>query len=136
MKKYTALEIAKVKKPGRYAVGFGAYLQVTGAHGRSWIFRYERDGRTRHMGLGPVALVSLAEARDKALTLRKLLLDGGDPLSAKRQARQLAAVTAQTFRQCADAYITAHEAGWRGRQSYAQWTQSLTTFVHPIIGEL
>jgi integrase len=139
MKKLTALEIGRITKPGRYAVGFGAYLQITGKRGRSWVFRYERDGRARHVGLGPVALVSLAEARAKALDYRKQLLDGGDPLTAKQQARHarlLAAVTARTFRQCADGYISAHEAGWRSAQSHTQWVSSLAASVHPIIGEL
>jgi integrase len=91
------------------------------------------------MGLGPVALVSLAEARAKALAYRKLLLDGGDPLAAKQQARQarlLASAAAQTFRQCAEGYVTAHEPGWRSAQSHAQWVQSLSAFVYPVIGEL
>jgi hypothetical protein len=83
-KALTALQVAKLKKPGRYAVGFGAYLQVAGTRGRGWIFCYERGGRARHVGLAPVALVSLAEARAKALAYRKLLLDGGDPLAAKQ----------------------------------------------------
>jgi len=139
MKKLTAIQVARITKPGRYAVGDNCYLQITGENGRSWIFRYERDGRARHVGLGPVALVSLAEARAKALAYRKLLLDGGDPLTSKRQAQQarlLATVATQTFRQCGDAYVAAHEAGWRNPQSCAQWRQSLSAFVYPVIGEL
>jgi integrase len=139
MKRLTALDVARITKPGRYAVGFGAYLQVTGKRGRSWVFRYERDGRARHVGLGPVALVSLAEARAKALDYRKQLLDGGDPLAAKQQARHgrlLAAATARTFRQCAEGHISAHEAGWRSARSSAQWVSSFAAFAYPIIGEL
>ena len=44
-----------------------------------------RHGRTREMGLGPLALVSLAEARDKALACRRLLLDGIDPIEARQR---------------------------------------------------
>jgi integrase len=139
MKKLTALEVARITRPGRYAVGFGAYLQITGKRGRSWVFRYERDGRARHVGLGSVALVSLAEARAKALAYRKQLLDGGDPLTAKQQARQarlLATATTRTFRQCAEGYVSAHEAGWRSAQAHKQWVSSLVAFAHPIVGEL
>jgi integrase len=135
MKFPTALAVARITKPGRYAVGCGAYLQITGKGGRSYIFRYG----THYVGLGSTKLVSLAEARAKGLAYRKLLLDGGDPLTAKRQARQarlLASVSTQTFRQCAEGYVAAHEAGWRNPQSRAQWIQSLSAFVYPVVGEL
>ena len=89
-KSLTALAATKITKPGRYAVGDGAYLQITGEKGRSWIFRYEREGRGRHVGLGPVSLVTLAEAREKARTYRRLLLDGIDPLDKRAAARQRA----------------------------------------------
>ena len=80
----TSLAIGKLRKPGRYAVGNGVYLQITGDNGRSWVFRFERDyggkRRGRHIGLGPFALVSLAEAREKGSEYRKLLPKGIDPL--------------------------------------------------------
>ena len=87
----TAIAISKIREPGRYAVGNGVYLQITGDNGRSWVFRFERDydgkRRGRHIGLGPCALVSLAEAREKGLEYRKLLLNGIDPLDHKRALR-------------------------------------------------
>ena len=52
------------------ADGGNLYLQCTlGADGsvrRSWLFRYERGGRRREMGLGPLHTIGLGEARDKA----------------------------------------------------------------------
>ena len=115
----TAVAIAKIARPGRHSVGNGVYLQITG-RGRSWVFRYERayEGkrRGRHVGLGPCALVSLAEARAKGLELRRLLTNGLDPLDYKRAARQQALEAAArevTFRECAERYIAAHESGWR-----------------------
>ena len=92
MKKLTALAVSKIIQPGRYAVGDGAYLQITGERGRSWLFRYRdrRTGKARQMGLGPADLVSLAEARDKARTCRKLLLDGIDPLENRQALRDRA----------------------------------------------
>jgi hypothetical protein len=50
-----------------YADGDGLYLQVTSASARSWIFRYRRNGKTHEMGLGTIKIVTLAEAREKAL---------------------------------------------------------------------
>ena len=40
-----------------------------------------KDGTSHGMGLGSLELVTLAEARDKALLCRKMLLDGIDPLA-------------------------------------------------------
>jgi Arm DNA-binding domain len=57
------------------------------------------------MGLGPLADVSLAEAREKALAARKLRLEGIDPLEARkaqRTAAQLEASKAMTFGACVD----------------------------------
>jgi integrase len=140
MKKLTAIEIAKIKKPGRYSVGDGAYLQITGENGRSWIFRYERGGRARHIGLGSCRYVTLAEARERAHAMRRsLILDGVDPLEAKRRAereRLLASATAKTFREIAFDYIAAHEDSWRGDHSRKQWTSSLEKYVFPRIGAM
>ncbi len=52
----TAVAIAKMRKPGRYAVGNGVYLQIAGKNSRCWVFRFEREHegrrRGRHVGLG------------------------------------------------------------------------------------
>ena len=37
------------------------------------------NGRRREMGLGPLAILSLAEARERANECRKMRLDGIDP---------------------------------------------------------
>ena len=63
-------------------------LQVDARSGvASWVFRYMVDGCEHCAGLGPLHTVSLKEARDKALALRKLRVDGVDPLEQKRTAR-------------------------------------------------
>ena len=59
----TALKVEKAKKPGMYADGGGLYLRVTPEGARNWVLRYMLDRRPRWMGLGPLALYSLAEAR-------------------------------------------------------------------------
>ena len=60
----TARTVATKKKPGRYGDGGGLWLQVSKFDTKSWVYRFMLDGRARHMGLGPVDLVSLAEARE------------------------------------------------------------------------
>jgi integrase len=141
MQKYpSAKELGKKTKPGRYAVGHGAYLQISKWGTRSWILRYVRDGKARHLGLGSCTYVTLAEAREKAHAARRaMVLDDIDPLMAKRQAKRgrlLASAREKSFKQCALDYIAAHEAGWRGDHSRQQWIKSLEKHVFPRIGDL
>ena len=58
--------------PGRHCDGNGLYLYVQPTGTRSWIQRLAIRGRNRELGLGSVALISLAEAREQALANRKL----------------------------------------------------------------
>jgi hypothetical protein len=149
----TAIQVAKLRAPGRYADGGGLYLQVSkaqrarsgsGAAGgndvtKSWLFRFERGGRERQMGLGPITIVSLADARERARAARRLLLDGHDPIEARqreRDALRLAAAKAMTFAECADAFITAHAPGWRNEKHAAQWRATLKTYAEPLLGGL
>jgi len=140
MRKYlSAAAVAKLKKPGRYAVGDNCYLQISKWNTRAWVYRYTHNGQAHHMGLGPYRLVTLAEARSKAREAARSVLDGVDPLEAKRRARRaslLAGVKDKTFRQCAEAYIAAHETTWRHPKHHHQWNASLAQYVYPIIGDL
>jgi integrase len=135
----TALAVQRAKKtPGMHADGGGLYLQVT-PNGASWIFRFMLNGRSREMGLGPLALFGLQEARERALDARRLRHAGIDPIEARdaeRAAKRLSESKAITFRQCADAYVKAHRAGWRNAKHAAQWEATLTTYADPIIGAL
>ncbi|MCH8238781.1 MAG: integrase arm-type DNA-binding domain-containing protein [Proteobacteria bacterium] len=135
----TATRVAKTKEPGRYADGNGLWLQVKPSGSRSWLFRYMRNGKARHMGLGPLRDVSLADARAKAADCRKVLLDDRDPLDERRAARteaQLADARAMTFRQCAEAYMAAHEATWKNAKHRQQWRSTLATYAHTKFGNL
>jgi integrase len=126
-------------KRGRYGDGGGLFLQVSKWGTKAWIFRYERDGRERHMGLGPLHAVSLAQARERARHYRQLRTQGIDPIEAREAAgaeRRIAAAKAKTFDQCADAYIAAHRAGWRNAKHAAQWEATLATYASPAFGKL
>ncbi len=135
----TALAVSRTTQAGLYGDGGGLYLQITPAGVKSWLFRYMRQGKARGMGLGPLHTINLAEARSKALACRKLLLDGADPLEAKRQHRISVALSnakSMTFEQCATAYIAAHKAGWKSEKHASQWTNTLETYAYPIFGKL
>src|SRR4051794_22366033 len=82
-----ARQVQSLKTPGLFADGGGLYLQITPTGSKSWIFRYQINGRRRDLGLGPAHTVSLAEARQKALESRKVCLTGKDPLEMRRAER-------------------------------------------------
>src|SRR5262249_39689982 len=135
----SALQIKKLTKPGLYGDGGGLALQVQLGPTKSWVFRYMRAGEAHKMGLGPLALVSLAEARQKALEARRLLLAGTDPLQARADGRAKAAAEALrtiTFKQCAERYIADHEPSWKNDKHAAQWQSTIDAYANPIIGEL
>jgi integrase len=135
----TALKVEKAKKPGMYADGGGLYLRVTPEGARNWVLRFMINRRPRWMGLGPLSLYGLAEARARALDARRKRHEGIDPIEARRadRARQrLDAAKAVTFRQCGESYVNSHRAGWRNDKHAGQWTATLSTYAYPAIGAL
>src|SRR5215469_17773076 len=108
----SARAVVALTEPGRYAVGHGAYLQISQWKTRSWIFRYVRNGRARHVGMGSFEYVTLQEARERAIEYRRMLARGVDPLDTKRGIKleqQRAEARSKTLEQVAREYIAAHE---------------------------
>jgi integrase len=138
----SSARVRTVRRKGMYPDGLGLYLRVTeGRHGptKSWLFRYGIGGRERYCGLGALHTIGLAEAREKAKECRQIILDGGDPIAARRARRsdqRLAAARAMTFEECAKAYIHDHAPTWRSAKSGEQWVSSLSSYVYPAIGKL
>lgn len=138
----TAKHIAKLRRRPRgkpYPDGHGLHLQVKSLNAASWLFRYERNGRDRWMGLGPLHTVSLAEARVRAKQARLGLLDGIDPIEARtaaKAAKALEAAKSATFEQAAEAYFKAHEARWRSARHAQIFVGSLRSYAYPAIGKL
>jgi integrase len=140
-------------KPGkdnflaRLLDGGGLYLQATlsktGGVNRNWVFRYERNGKRRDMGLGSLHDVGLAAARQKAKELREqLVLEGIDPLEARNEKRAkhraicAEKARARTFRECVEMYLSVHESKWKNRKHAQQWRATLETYAYPVIGDL
>lgn len=142
----TALKV-KNAKPGRYGDGNGLYLFVRTTDAKFWVFRYTREGRMREMGLGRAGdgdeAVTLAEARDKAIDLFRLVRAGVDPLAQREAEAKAAAADAQkatirgiTFRTVAERYLDTHEKTWRNPKHRMQWRNTLEAYAHPHFGAL
>ncbi len=137
-KKLSAVMLKKLG-PGLHGDGLNLWFQVTPQGNRSWLLRYYREGRARAMGLGPLHTLTLAEAREKALEARKMLLAGKDPIDERDKARadaRLNAAKAITFRTAAERYIEAHKAGWKNAKHSEQWSATLTAYAYPVLGNL
>jgi integrase len=114
-------------------------MQIGEGNTRAWILRYQIDGRARHMGLGSAKWITLAQAREKAREAMAQVVEGIDPIAARKRAKQTRmaeTAAARSFKDCAAAYIASHEAGWRNAQSSVQWRQSLADYVFPHFGDM
>jgi integrase len=91
------------------------------------------------MGIGPTHTISLAEARERATEARKLLIDGIDPLAAKRTrlaALRAADAKAMTFADCVRGFIRDNEASWTNAKHRREWEWSLVQYAYPVFGSL
>ncbi len=118
-------------QPGRHADGNGLYLFVQPSGTRSRIQRLLVRGRRRELGPGSVALVPLAEAREKALANRKLGRQGGEPLAEKRRAEGI-----PTFAEAAMRVLEQKRDGWRNPKHSREWLSSLSRIAFPRIGKM
>lgn len=137
----SALEVRRLTAPGRWSVGGvdGLALQVTGPGARSWVLRVTAAGKQREMGLGSFPSVTLADARERARTLRTQLASGQDPVAERQAARSAAAAereAQQTFSALAEQYIAQHASGWKNAKHAAQWVATLETYAGPVLGKL
>jgi hypothetical protein len=139
MRELNVKQVEALTKPGHHRVSKNLYVQIGPTGTKAWLFRYRLHGRSHGMGLGPCDLVTLAEARDEALLLRKKLLKGVDPLEEQRSSRaqaRLRQAATHTFRECAEKYIAAHSKGWRNGKHRQQWANTLETYAYPVLGDL
>ena len=130
-KALTAVQVRALSKPGRYADGNGLYLVIEPSGAKRWILRTLVQGKRRDMGLGGLSLVTLAEAREKALAYRKLAREGGDPFAERRKAR----ATCSAFAEAADKVHAEHKVAWKNPKHAAQWLTTLKSYAIPVIGD-
>jgi len=153
----TARAVANARHPGthrrpvRIGDGGGLYLQIAPGGSKSWLFRFRLREKDREMGLGSAdpdgrsGGVTLAEARERAATARKLVREGVDPIEARqheeaaRQAAEEAAARAaapRTFRDVAETFLADREGGWSNPKHRAQWEATLRSLAYPTLGAL
>ena len=139
-RRLSAAFVRTVTAPGRYGDGFGGFglslLVKRRKHGgaaRSWSQRLWIDGGPVNVGLGSFPIVTLSEARQRALDNRRMVEQGGDP-------REPAGSAVPTFAAGVEAVIALHAPTWkagRARDGQAQqWRSSLERFAYPVLGKI
>jgi integrase len=129
MGKLTDMKVRNAKA-GIHGDGAGLYLRVKDTGAKSWVLRVQFQGRRQDIGLGGYpADLSLSEARDKALHLRKLARQGKDA----KEERDREKVVIPTFK---EAMLKAHaelSKGWSCKHA-AAFKASLEEHIVPKIG--
>ena len=120
-----------IREPGRYGDGRGGHglsllvkSTTTGRLSKTWSQRLKINGQPVMIGLGAYPVVTLAEARAKALANRRDLAQGRDPRGNKTV----------TFEQAAERVIALHAPNWRDPRRAHNWRSSLERFVYPRLG--
>ena len=132
-KKLSAAFVKTVKRPGRYGDGrggFGLSLLVkpttTERLSKTWSQRLRIHGHPVNVGLGAYPVVTLAEAREKALKNRRTVAQGRDPRSGG----------IPTFAEAVETVIAIHRPSWRSGSRYeSQWRGTLRRYAVPRFGD-
>ncbi|WP_232222566.1 tyrosine-type recombinase/integrase [Paracoccus sphaerophysae] len=123
--------VKNASQPGKYFDGNGLYLRVEPNGTKFWVQRIVIHGKRRELGLGSVSLVSLAQAREKALVNRKMAREGGDPLAARREQQAV-----MTFEQASRRVHELHSPTWRNAKYRLDFISSLERYAFPLIGKV
>ena len=129
----SAAFVKTVKSPGRYGDGRGGHglsllvkQSSTGRLAKSWSQRLRINGEPFNIGLGSFPIVTLKEARDKALENRRAVEQGKDP--------RVRTSSIPTFADAAEIVIGIHASGWKTGRNEANWRRSLSQYAYPTLG--
>jgi integrase len=148
MPKLTALQVEKLSKPGRYADGDGLYLHLDAAGNKSWLFRFQLQGKRTQLGLGRFdkKTNSLSDARKTLLEMKRLVAQGINPKEDKqRQAEKKAKLaidekvalqkSEMTFERCATEWYERKKPEWKNSKHTDQVLNTLTRYAFPVFGD-
>src|SRR6478736_6598734 len=133
--KLTATEVKAFTGPGRLHDGGGLYFYANERGGRSWEYRFERNGKRKTMGLGGYPAVTLGKVRELHRAAVAQVTAGIDPIAARKANRQVVASSLSVM-DAAEAYITAMQADWKTERYPDQIRERLETYVRPVIGDM
>ena len=110
------------EKPFKLSDRDGLFLLVQPSGGKWWRYKYRFAGKEKLLALGTYPLISLADARKRHESARKLLANGTDPSKAKQQAkRQLSLKHQNTFKAIAEEWHKSRIHKWTPRHADKIW---------------
>lgn len=121
--------------PGKYADGAGLWLLKREDGGAQWVLRYTMHGRRREMGLGPLAQVSLKEARENADRWRGMVRSGKDPIQERERERREAARNIHLLKDIAQDAFEARKAELKGDGKAGRWFTPIELHILPKLGK-
>ena len=132
-KALTAAFVASAKTPGKFHDGRGAglFLLVKPSGSRFWVQRIVIRGRRREIGLGSPPVVTLAEARERALEHKRLARAGGDPLAEKQREKRIL-----TFEEAARKTHAELAPTWKNPKDRDAFLATLEAYIFPRFGSV
>ena len=109
--------------------GFGA--RITSAGSVSFILEYKIHGRKRRYTIGRHPELTATAARERALELRRRILDGHDPMEAREQDR-----SEPTLNELASQYLDRYAVTHKRARSVAEDRRMIDGLIRPRIGSL
>ena len=105
--------------------GNGLYLRITAPGSASWFFRVKSNGKIIQKGIGSIAGLSLANARQKAAAMTIALAEGRNPVDELKPKHDPSALT---FGDYAADFIAGKKTEHRSLKAHAQWTSTLKEY--------
>ncbi len=139
--KLSALGVSKAapgNTPIKLSDGGGLYLLVTPSGGKLWRLKYRFEGKEKTLSIGQYPVVTLADARLRAMNAKRLLSNGVDPSAFKQEAKAAAlpvpVVVLPTFKDVALEVIA--QKRLRCTENYVDgYLRSLEIHLFPKLGE-
>jgi integrase len=142
LKKSTDIRtLKKLCKPTRYTIPDtrGLHLWVKSGTNKYWIFRFTLNGKRSDMCLGSFPLVTLAEAKEKTLQVRREILKNVNPIEERKNLKNTLAAekkSTKTFHTYANEFIEKMSPQWTSNSHVNAWVRSIEVYANPIIGNL
>ncbi|HEX2526758.1 MAG TPA: tyrosine-type recombinase/integrase [Geminicoccus sp.] len=107
----------------------GLYVRIQGNR-RTWVIRYDSDGRRKKYLLGEVAALSLADARKKAAEEIGRIRNGADPLAER--AAKASAPKKMTFGDLVEKFIRIYAEKSQRPKTLVETKRSLNVHMKPL----
>lgn len=132
----TAVRMAKPRlKTYKLSDAAGLYLEVAPSGSRYWRLKYRFGGKEKRLALGVYPVVTLARARADALEARRILHDGIDPSTRKKEhEREAKLAAANSFELVAREWHAVMRPKWTEHHA-RNVIESLEKDIFPILGE-